>query len=92
MQHDATCDWLSEDFGGLSDVSAPAEPTGAGVFHLGDNDEGGDFDSWTLGHLPDGHIGTPVESESVLERCVCACPHSPSPLSAFRRGLSPKTY
>lgn len=53
-------------------MSAPAEPTGAGAFHLGDNDEGGDFDSWTLGHLPDGRPGAPVESESALERCMCA--------------------
>lgn len=48
MQHDATCDWPSEDLGGLSDVSAPAEPTGAGVFHLVDNDDDSDSDSWTF--------------------------------------------
>ncbi|ROI16241.1 hypothetical protein DPX16_12359 [Anabarilius grahami] len=63
-------------------MSAPAEPTGAGVFHLGDNDEGGDFDSWTLGHLPDGHIGTPVESESVLERY----PRAPNSRRGSQRG------
>ncbi len=53
-------------------MSAPAEPTGAGVFHLGDNDEGGDFDSWTLGHLPDGHLWSP----KALWKDVCVLVHT----------------
>lgn len=71
MQHDATCDWPSEDFGGLSDVSAPAEPTGAGVFHLVYNDDGGDSDSWTSDIFQPDTLAHLWSLKVLKKTCLC---------------------